>query len=106
MMTSPILLQIDFDYAGPYGDDLALQAAGLAADIAVEPGLIWKIWTEDRDTGCAGGWYVFQTRAQAEAYLAKHSQRLCAFGVEAVRARFLTANAALSAITRAPVLTA
>ncbi len=102
-MTSPVLLQIDFDYAGPYGDELAQLSAGLAADIAAEPGLIWKIWTEDQAGGCAGGWYVFETRSQAETYLAKHSQRLQAFGVTAVRARYFAANEALSAITRSPL---
>ena len=52
----------------------------------------------------AGGWYVFAERAQAEAYLAKHSQRLRAFGVESVRARYFGANAALGALTRSPLV--
>ncbi|MCG8995853.1 monooxygenase [Laribacter hongkongensis] len=105
-MSAPVLLQIDFDYAGPWGADLAAAATagGLAADIAAEPGLLWKIWTENRDEGVAGGWYVFAERPQAEAYLAKHSQRLRAFGVESVRARYFGANAALGALTRSPLV--
>ena len=75
-MSAPVLLQIDFDYAGPWGADLAAAATagGLAADIAAEPGLLWKIWTENRDEGVAGGWYVFAERAQAEAYLPRLRQ--------------------------------
>ena len=41
---------------------------------------------------------------QFEAYLAKHSQRLRAFGVESVRARYFGANAALGALTRSPLV--
>lgn len=98
-----VLLQIDFDYAGPYGDELVRMSSGLAADIAAEPGLIWKIWTENPESGSAGGWYVFQTREQAERYLEKHSARLRDFGVEAVRARYFATNPVLSAITRSPL---
>ncbi|NDV11588.1 monooxygenase [Crenobacter caeni] len=102
-MTHPVLLQIDFDYAGPWGEDLAAAAAPLAADIAAEPALIWKIWTENREEGVAGGWYAFTSREAADTYLAKHSARLHAFGVDSVRARFLNPNSALGALTRSPL---
>ena len=42
---------------------------GLAESIAQEPGLIWKIWTENAATHEAGGIYLFTDRASAEAYL-------------------------------------
>ena len=50
----PILLQVDFPYQGPWGEDMAQAMQGLAQSIAQEPGLLWKIWTENRDTSEAG----------------------------------------------------
>ena len=38
------LLQIDFPFAGPFGDDMAVALRELAESIASEPGFIWKIW--------------------------------------------------------------
>lgn len=43
--TGPVLLQFDFPFRGPWGAALADAMKGLAADIAGEPGLIWKMWT-------------------------------------------------------------
>ena len=40
----------------------AARAPGLRAmakSIAAEPGLVWKIWTEDRKVARAGGIYLF-----------------------------------------------
>ena len=31
----------------------------MAESIAAEPGLVWKIWTEDRKVARAGGIYLF-----------------------------------------------
>ena len=35
----PILLQVDFPYQGPWGEDMAQAMQGLAQSIAQEPGL-------------------------------------------------------------------
>jgi len=99
----PVLLQVDFPYSGPWGEDMAQAMAGLAQSIAQEPGLQWKIWTENRDANEAGGIYLFADRANAERYLAMHRARLLGFGVPEVRAKVFEVNAALSAIDRAPV---
>lgn len=42
------LLQVDFDFTGPFGEEMAEKLAGLAESINNEPGFIWKIWTESR----------------------------------------------------------
>lgn len=76
---------------------------GLAADIANEPGLRWKLWTEDAQAGIASGEDLFDSRAQAERYLDKHRARLQSFGAMQIRARVLDVNAALSLPTRAPL---
>ncbi|NUZ07969.1 monooxygenase [Schlegelella sp. ID0723] len=99
------LLQIDFVFDGPWGDALADVCRELADDIAQEPGLRWKLWTEDPESARAGGVYLFDDRAAAAAYLTKHRARLAAFGVKDsdIVARVLDVNPALSTRTRGPV---
>lgn len=99
----PVLLQLDFPFNGPWGDEMSAGMRELAASIAQEPGLVWKIWTENRDTSEAGGIYLFADRASAESYLDMHSARLRAFGVAAVNAKFFDVNVPLSQIDRAPL---
>ena len=99
----PVLLYVDFPYTGPWGEDMAQAMTGLAQSIAQEPGLLWKIWTENRDTNEAGGVYLFADRASAERYLEMHRARLLGFGVPEVRAKVFDVNAPLSVIDRAPL---
>lgn len=40
-----------------------------AHQIAEVPGLIWKIWIHQSEHNLAGGVYLFQDQASAEAYL-------------------------------------
>ena len=99
----PVLLQVDFPFPGPWGPAMTEALRGLAASIADEPGLIWKIWTENPATAEAGGIYLFADRASADAYLAMHRARLKGFGVPAVNAKIFAVNEALSRIDRAPL---
>ncbi|MCC4106651.1 monooxygenase [Serratia ureilytica] len=96
------LLQVDFPYAGPWGEKMAEESAGLAHSIAEEPGLIWKIWTENQAAGEAGGVYLFRDLASAEAYLAMHSARLKSFGIADINAKIFTVNEPLSRLNRWP----
>lgn len=94
------LLQIDFRMAGPWGDDLVAACTPLAQSIANERGLVWKIWTENKQTGEAGGIYLFEDEASAEAYAAMHTERLAANGgISEIRVRMFDVNAALTKIT-------
>ena len=99
----PYLLQIDFPYAGPWGEDMVAYMTGLAQSIAEEPGLRWKIWIENREAGESGGVYLFEDLASAEAYLAMHTRRLSDFGLTRVNSRISAVNEVLSRIDRAPV---
>ena len=99
----PVLLQVDFPFSGPWGDDMTHALKGLAESIAQEPGLIWKIWTENAATQEAGGIYLFKDRASAEAYLAMHTARLKGFGAPQVNGKLFDVNPDLSAIDRAPL---
>ena len=98
-----VLLQVDFPFAGPWGDEMAAGMKDLAASIAHEPGLLWKIWTENRDTGEAGGIYLFADTGSAEAYLQMHRARLLSFGIPVVNAKLFDINLPLSLIDRAPL---
>lgn len=54
------LLRIEFPFSGLFGLTLLQEMRGLASSIADEPGLIWKIWTENADENMAGGIYLFR----------------------------------------------
>ena len=100
---APRLLQIDFPYAGPWGDGMAAASRELAEDIARAPGLRWKIWTENPETGRAGGIYLFDDAASADAYLRMHTERLTRFGITGIHAEAFDVNEALTRIDRGPV---
>lgn len=97
------LVQFDFPYTGPWGAEMTHAMGGLAQDIAAEPGLVWKIWTENQAEGRAGGIYVFDSVSAADAYRTKHAARLASFGITGIVAHSFDVNADLSLITRAPL---
>lgn len=97
------LLQVDFPYQGPWGEEMTSTLRGLAESIANEPGLLWKLWTENQTTKEAGGVYLFKDMPSAEAYLAMHTQRLMSIGVPVVNGKIFQVNEALSQIDRAPL---
>lgn len=99
----PTLLQIDFPIEGPFGAAMSEAFADLAASIAAEPGLLWKIWTENEREHTAGGIYLFADAASAKAYATRHRARLESFGIKRIRALFFDVNGPLSEITRGPV---
>ncbi|GIX13693.1 MAG: monooxygenase [Paracoccaceae bacterium] len=96
------LVQFDFPYSGPFGEEMARAMEGLARSINEEPGFLWKIWTEDRASGRAGGIYAFTDDAAAQAYIAKHSARLAEFGITGIRALAFDVNETLSRINNMP----
>jgi hypothetical protein len=97
----PTALLFRFPFPGPWGTELAEAAHELARDIANEHGLVWKIWLEDRETGHAGGIYLFEDAAAAERYREKHERRLSAMGLTGVTANAFSVNAELSVLTMA-----
>lgn len=99
----PVIVQFDFPFSGPFGVEMHAAMKDLAASIAQEPGLLWKIWTEDSAAREAGGIYLFKDRTAANAYVAKHTARLGQFGITQIRAKVYDVNAALCAITRGPI---
>lgn len=90
-----------FPFPGPWGKELTEASHELAREIANEQGLVWKIWLEDRETGHAGGIYLFKGAAAAERYREKHERRLSAMGFTGVTANALSVNTELSVLTMA-----
>ena len=97
------LLQVDFPYAGPWGQAMTEAMEGLAHSIAQEPGLVWKIWTENEAAGEAGGIYLFEDADSAAAYLTMHTARLKGFGIAQVNGKIFAVNEALTQMDRGPI---
>lgn len=97
------LLQVDFDFTGPFGEEMSTLLVELAESINNEPGLIWKIWTENPIEKLGGGIYLFENEAYAQTYLAMHSARLKEMGVDEVRGIIFDINLPLSTINNAPI---
>lgn len=97
------LLQMDFPMDGPFGPSMAEAFEQLARSINEEPGFLWKVWTENPDTGEAGGIYLFESRETAERYLRKHRERLGGFGITTVNSKIFEVNEPLSRINHAPL---
>lgn len=93
------LLQVDYTFEGPWGDQMASEHTELARRIADVPGLIWKIWTENRQAREAGGIYLFEDESSLDAYWTPKVVRLRAAGIENIRARKFDINRPLTQIT-------
>lgn len=97
------LLQVDFEFNGPFGEDMANALVELAESINREPGMIWKIWTESAKDKLGGGIYLFEDEASAQAYLLMHTERLQQMGVGEVRGHIFDINQSLTAINNGPI---
>jgi len=96
------LLQVDFDFTGPFGDEMSSMLVELAESINYEPGIIWKIWTESKKDQLGGGIYLFEDEVSANAYLKMHTARLKEMGIAEVRGQIFDINAPLSTINKSP----
>lgn len=95
------LLQVDFPHDGIFNEEFSNAFVDLANDINTEPGLIWKLWTENEETKEAGGVYLFENEQDANNYLTKHTKRLESFGYSQIRGKIFKVNEALSLINKA-----
>lgn len=95
------LLYFEFPSTGPYGPEAAAAYADLAADIADQDGLVWKVWTENPETATAGGVYLFTDADAAARYVEKHTARLAGFGITDIEVRSVGVNEDLSRVTHA-----
>ncbi|TLT02671.1 monooxygenase [Aliarcobacter cibarius] len=98
------ILQVDFPHDGIFGEDFSNAFIDLANDISNEDGLLWKIWTENKDEKIAGGIYLFSNKNDAKRYLDKHTKRLESFGYKNIKAKIFDVNLPLSQICKADFL--
>ncbi|KOS26664.1 monooxygenase [Bacillus anthracis] len=94
------LLQVDFPFEGPFGEEMEKGFLGLLKRINEEEGFHWKIWTENQETKEAGGIYVFEGKQDAEKYAEMHKNRLEAAGVKDIRVRIFNINEKLTELNR------
>lgn len=99
---SKTILQMHFDFTGPFGEEMARQLAGLAESINDEPGFVWKIWTESQENSEAGGIYLFEDETSAQVYVRKHTARLSAMGVCEVVFKIFDVNEKLTHLNHGP----
>lgn len=97
------LLQVDFGFTGPFGEEMANALVDLAKSINNEPGMIWKIWTESEAEKLGGGIYLFEDQLSAETYLEMHTTRLQQMGITKVRGVIFDVNQPLTAINKGPL---
>jgi len=97
------LLQVDFEYQGPLGEEMSKELIGLAKSINQEPGFIWKIWTESESEKLGGGIYLFEDEGSANKYLEMHTARLAKMGVSEVRGIIFDINQPLTIINQGPI---
>ncbi|MFD3448884.1 monooxygenase [Microbacteriaceae bacterium 4G12] len=93
------LLQIDFRTDGPWEEEMSIAFTELATLISETEGLVWKIWTENKETQEAGGIYLFMDEQSLQANLTEHTARLRSFGITDIRAKIFNVNEPLTKIT-------
>ena len=70
------LLQVDFEFNGPFGEEMSNALVDLAKSINNEPGMIWKIWTENEAEKLGGGGLLVRRPIECRS-LSSHAQ--CSF---------------------------
>ncbi|KJZ11506.1 monooxygenase [Marinomonas sp. S3726] len=96
------LLQVDFQFNGPFGDEMSAVLEDIAHSINNEPGMIWKIWTESEKKKLGGGVYLFKDETSAQNYLEMHSARLSEMGITDIRGVIFDINDSLTQINSGP----
>ena len=99
----PYIVQMYFDKDAPFGEEMVPVGRARAESINLEPGFIWKIWTEDADDHKAGGIYLFETKEDAENYMHMHTERLAKLGHTNFVSKIFAVNLGLTAINKGPL---
>ena len=97
------ILEFQFPYAGPWGPEMTSAYSNLAKQLGETPGMVWKIWMENRQAGQAGGIYLFADEASAEQFFREHQLRLKNMGMTDVVAKKFTVNEGLTQMTGGPL---
>ncbi len=96
-----ILLQMNFDFdTDMMGARLSENGRPLAESLNMEKGFISKIWTENPETGKAGGIHLFDNLENARDFAMNHRERLKSIGASNIDIRFFDVNESLSKINK------
>ena len=99
------ILQITFCNANGRSEAAQKAAWERAHQIAVWPGLVWKVWIAQPQVAVYGGLYLFVDEASAQAYLqgpVVASMRSLP-GMTDFSTQLFDVNESLSAVTRGPI---
>ncbi|MGH1479448.1 MAG: monooxygenase [Geminicoccales bacterium] len=80
-MSTLKLWDLHMTYDGPVTEEFQQETRRLAESIAKEPGVIWKIWTQEAGTTHFGSTYLFKDIDALETYRAMHVKRLTDMGI-------------------------
>ncbi len=97
------LLQVDFTLPNTMGPEVINKMVELAKSINLEPGLVWKIWTQQPVNQLGGGIYLFEDEQSAKSYLEMHSNRLTQMGITNIRGVIFNINSDLTHINQGPI---
>ncbi|WP_431113033.1 YdhR family protein [Variovorax paradoxus] len=80
------LIHISFSHAGPWGAEMA-KTFEMHGDrwLAQGPGLLWKVWTQNRYAGRVGATCLFNSDSAANNYLNDQLPKLEVFGLNEPR---------------------
>lgn len=98
------ILQVNLKFSIPRAD-LATAWLGAAQPIADTPGLQWKVWLMNEAENEAGGIYLFESKAAAQAYLGGPivASLKSSPAISNISAKLFDVLGEHSAVTRAPL---
>ena len=98
------ILQVNLKFNIPRAD-LAVAWLGAAQPIADTPGLQWKVWLMNEAESEAGGIYLFESKAAAQAYMEGPivASLKASPAISNISAKLFDVLSEHSAITRAPL---
>ncbi|GAA4279224.1 monooxygenase [Aquimarina mytili] len=102
-MSTQKIWDLHLKYDGPVTQEFMDGNKQLAASIAEEEGIIWKIWTYEEGTNHYGSTYLFKNLDYLEKYREMHVKRLNAIGITDITDYIFDIFEDLSKIDNAPI---
>lgn len=76
------LVHLSFPHAGPWGDEMTKTFATHGDNwLCGAPGLLWKVWTQNRYAGRVGATCLFNSNCAANEYLSDQLPKLEQLGL-------------------------
>lgn len=76
------LIHISFSHAGPWGEEMTKAFESNGENwLARGPGMLWKVWTQNRYAGRVGATCLFDSTSSATDYLDQQLPKLRGLGL-------------------------